>query len=81
MKPGDRVIWFGYELIVVALIYNGNPLAGNYYFRATLNGREDIYALPTPDHDSQFYIPPKRSVGTERSTKKSRSWLRNMKRT
>ena len=79
MKVGARVMWFGYELIVVAFVCE---LAGNYYFWATLNGREDMYALPTPDHDKEFHHQPTRfPKNRERSTKSSMQWLNSTTKT
>ena len=73
MKPNDRILWFGYELVLVSFVCE---LAGNYYWYATLNGRLDMYALPAPDHGKHFFAQPSRfPQNRERSTRKSMRWL------
>ena len=72
MKIGDVVLWYGWELILVRFVCE---MCGNYYWWATLNGRLDMYALPTPDHDKEFHAQPTRFPKKERSIKKSMRWL------
>ncbi|MBI3888384.1 hypothetical protein HY311_01175 [Candidatus Nomurabacteria bacterium] len=78
MKEGRTILWFGYEVVLIAFVCE---IGINAYWWALRNGKKEMLSFRTSGNETDDHSYQHKPSKKCSSTKKSRQWLQVKKRT